>query len=147
MNFLMKVSLTVVFAFGVVSFAYGAQKPKKKAAEPSALDKYIAEAMSHEQTVPVQPSAGSLWSPASRLTDLGGDLRAVQTNDLVTIVVNEQASAVVTGATQTSRKSTTNNSISSLAGPKSATGLFNNLAATSGDTELNGSGTTSRGTT
>jgi len=56
-------------------------------------------------------------------------------------------SAVATGATQTSRKSSVQASISSLAGPKSATGALNNLANTSNDTELNGSGTTSRNTT
>jgi flagellar basal body L-ring protein FlgH len=54
---------------------------------------------------PVQPSAGSLFSSASRLTDLGSDVRAAQVDDLVTIVVNESASAVATGATQTSRAS------------------------------------------
>ena len=59
----------------------------------------------------------------------------------------EQASAVATGATQTSRKSSTTNSVTSLAGPKSATGALANLLTSSGDTELNGSGTTSRGTT
>jgi flagellar L-ring protein precursor FlgH len=118
----------------------------KKPTEPSALDKYIQEAMGHAAPAPDLASAGSLWTPASRITDLGSDLRALQVNDLVTIVVAEQASAVATGATQTSRKSSVQASISSLAGPKSATGALNNLATTSNDTELNGTGTTSRGT-
>jgi flagellar L-ring protein precursor FlgH len=120
---------------------------KKKAPEPSALDKYIAEAMSHEAPTPVQASSGSLWTPASRITDLGSDLRAIQVNDLVTVVVAEQASAVATGATQTSRKSSVDSSITALLGVKSATGALANLASSSSDTELNGSGTTSRGTT
>ncbi len=120
---------------------------KKKAPEPSALDKYIEEAMSHEAPPPVQASSGSLWSPASRITDLGSDLRAVQVNDLVTVLVNEQASAVATGATQTSRKSSVDSSITALLGVKSPTGALANLASASNDTELNGSGTTSRGTT
>jgi flagellar L-ring protein precursor FlgH len=80
------------------------------------------------------------------LTDLSSDLRAVQVNDLVTVVVSEQASAVATGATKTSRVSSVNASISSLMGPKSATGALNNLAKATNDTELNGQGSTSRGT-
>jgi flagellar L-ring protein FlgH len=120
---------------------------KKKAPQPSALDKYIEEAMSHEAPAPVQASSGSLWTPASRITDLGSDLRAIQVNDLVTVVVAEQASAVATGATQTSRKSSVDSSVTALAGVKSATGALANLATSSNDTELNGSGTTSRGTT
>ena len=55
-------------------------------------------------------------------------------------------SAVATGATQTSRVSSVNSSISSLLGKKSAANALANLANTSSDTELNGKGTTSRGT-
>jgi flagellar L-ring protein precursor FlgH len=62
-------------------------------------------------------------------------------------VVAEQASAVATGATQTKRVSSTANSVTALAGVKSATGALANLATSSGDTELNGQGTTSRTTT
>src|SRR5580704_19220398 len=94
---------------------------KKTPPEPSALDKYIAESMSHDAPSPVQASAGSLWTPSSRITDLGSDLRAIQVNDLVTIVVAEQASAVVNGATQTSRKSSAAAAVTGLAGLKSAT--------------------------
>ena len=68
-------------------------------------------------------------------------------DDVLTIVVAEQASAVATGATQTKRVSSTANSVTALAGVKSATGALANLANSSGDTELNGQGTTSRTTT
>src|SRR5580704_10104694 len=126
----------------------GPAAPKlRKPPEPSALDKYIQESMSHEAPAPALASVGSLWTPASRITDLGSDLRAVQVNDLVTIVVAEQASAVATGAVQTSRKSSVNSAVTALAGVKSATGALANLATANNDTELNGSGTTSRGTT
>ena len=118
----------------------------KKPVEPSALDKYIQESLKNATLTPVAPSPGSLWTPESRLTDVGADLRAVQVNDLVTIVVNEQASAVATGATKTSRVSSVNSSITALAGVKSATGALANLATTANDTELNGAGTTSQGT-
>ena len=54
---------------------------------------------------------------------------------------------MATGATQTSRKSSVDSSITALLGVKSATGALANLATANSDTELNGSGTTSRGTT
>ena len=74
-------------------------------------------------------------------------MRASQTDDILTIVVAEQASAVTSGATTTGRKSSTANSITSLLGIKSATGPLANLANVSGDTELAGTGTTTRSTT
>ncbi len=124
---------------------YAANK-KKKPPEPSALDKYLQEALK-QQVVPAQPSAGSLWSPAARLTDVGSDVRAAQVDDLVTIVVNEQASAVANGATQTSRASSAVSSVTALAGPKSPTGGAANLLNLSSTQALNGAGTTSRGAT
>lgn len=125
--------------------ALGAARVKKPV-EPGALDKYIQEALKNEAPVPIQTSSGSLWSPASRLTDLGADLRAFQVNDLVTIIVAEQASAVATGDVKTSRTSSVSSSVSSLAGPKSALGALNNLAKANTDVGLAGAGTTSRGT-
>jgi len=123
-----------------------AAKKTKKAAEPSALDRYLQEALK-QPLVPVLPSAGSLWSPASRMTDVGSDVRAVQVEDLVTIVVSEQASAVATGATKTSRASAASARVSALAGPKSPGGAMQNLLNANSAQSLDGSGSTSRGAT
>jgi flagellar L-ring protein precursor FlgH len=123
----------------------GAEKHKKPAT-PSALDKYLQEALK-QPTAPVQPSAGSLWSPASRLTDVGSDVRAAQPDDLVTIVVAESASAVATGATKTARASNAQSQISALAGAKSPNGAAQNLLNLSSTQALDGSGTTSRNST
>jgi flagellar L-ring protein precursor FlgH len=147
MGFPSKSVFILVFAVAGIGLARAESHKPKKPQEPSALDKYIQEAMSHASPVSIQPSAGSLWTASSRLTDLGSDLRAVQVNDLVTVLVSEQASAVVTGNTKTSRVSSVNASITSLLGPKSATGALSNLANASNDIELNGQGTTSRGST
>jgi flagellar L-ring protein precursor FlgH len=125
---------------------YSADKKPKKSTQPSALDKYLQEALK-QPVAPVQPSAGSLFSSASRLTDLGSDVRAAQVDDLVTIVVNESASAVATGATQTSRASAATSSITALLAPKSPGGALSNLLNTSSTQTLNGAGTTSRGST
>jgi flagellar L-ring protein precursor FlgH len=63
---------------------------------------------------------------------------------MITVVVVENASAVSSGTTKTSRVSSTKNSITALAGITKATGPWANLAGVNGDTELNGQGTTSR---
>jgi len=123
-----------------------ARDKRKKTAEPSPLDLYLQEALKEPQE-PVKPAPGSLWSAASRLTELGSDVRAAQVDDLVTIVVNENASAVATGATKTSRASSAQSSISNLFGVKSATGALANLLNANTATALNGQGTTSRGAT
>jgi len=125
--------------------SHGADK-RKKAAEPSALDRYLQEALK-QPAAPAQPSAGSLWAPSSRLTDLGSDVRAAQVDDLVTIVVAEQASAVATGATKTSRASTAQSKVAALAGPKSPSGAAQNLLNLNSSQALDGSGSTSRGAT
>src|SRR5947209_2606789 len=62
------------------------------------------------------PSPGSLFSSGARLADATRDLRASSIGDLVTIVVSDSASALSKGVTNTTRKSSASNSISSLAG-------------------------------
>src|SRR5258706_7273999 len=61
-------------------------------------------------------SPGSVFSPSGRLADSTRDLRASQLDDIVTILVTESASAVASGVTNTSRKSSAKNGITSLAG-------------------------------
>jgi flagellar L-ring protein precursor FlgH len=131
---------------GAVAASNKSTQTKKKAAEPTALDKYILEALSHGSPSSDQPTSGSLWSPASRLTDLGADLRAVQVNDLVTVLVNEQASALVSGDVNTQRQSSVAANITQLLGVKSPTGALANLAGASNNTQLKGTGETSRNT-
>jgi len=131
----------------LVACALHATPKKKKAGEPSPLDRYAAEAAKQAQGQAAAATPGAIWSPAAQFVDFGRDLKAAYVNDLVTIVVSESASAVSTGATKTSRKSSANASVTALAGVKSATGALANLANMSGNTSLDGSGTTSRQTT
>ena len=124
----------------------GLAAAKKREAQPSALDRYVAEA---EQSAAAQTDAapGSTWRPGSPLADIARDLKASQANDLVTILVVERASAVAKGSTKSSRSSSVKSSIASLAGPKRAAGPLANLADLSGDSQLSGEGSTSRETT
>lgn len=122
---------------------------KKKTPTPPAqtpLDKYVeeAEARSAESSA---TTPGAIWLAGSRLADAARDVRAAQIDDVLTIVVAEQASAVTTGTTKTARTSSTKNSIPALAGITKAAGPLANLAGVSGDTQLSGQGTTSRVTT
>jgi flagellar L-ring protein FlgH len=87
-------------------------------------------------------SPGSLYSASGRLADNARDVRASDVNDIVTIIVNEAASAVVSGTSNSSRKSSANASISAAYGI--TTPKLNNLLGLSNDTELNGAGSTSR---
>jgi flagellar L-ring protein FlgH len=87
-------------------------------------------------------SPGSLYSASGRLADNARDVRASDVNDIVTIIVNEAASAVVSGTSNSSRKSSANASISAAYGI--TTPKLNNLLGLTNDTELNGAGSTSR---
>jgi flagellar L-ring protein precursor FlgH len=103
-----------------------------------------AEARSAEAAV---TAPGSIWTPGSRLADAARDVRASQVDDLLTVVVSEEASAVTTGTTKTQRTSSAKTNVAALAGITKAAGPLANLAGLSGDTQLAGQGTTSRVTT
>jgi flagellar L-ring protein FlgH len=125
--------------------APGARKnPVPKPESP--LDAYVAEADARATDTSAR-TPGSIWSPSSRLADAARDLRASQVDDLLTIRVAEQASAVTTGSTKTQRSSSAKNSVAALAGITKATGPLANLANMTGNTQLDGQGTTSRVTT
>jgi flagellar L-ring protein precursor FlgH len=139
-------STALLFATAVANPAAGAKKkPQTKEAQASPLDIYVRDAAQQAHQQP--PTEGSVWTPVAQFADLGRDLIASRVNDLVTIVVTEQASAVSTGASQTSRQSSLAVSIPQLAGIKSPTGGLANLVNMTGSNGLNGNGTTSRQTT
>jgi flagellar L-ring protein precursor FlgH len=94
-----------------------------------------------------QTTPGAIWVPASRLADAARDVRASQVDDLLTVVVAEQASAVTSGATKTARTSSAKASVTAAAGITKPLGSLANLAGLSGDQQLAGEGATSRNTT
>jgi flagellar L-ring protein precursor FlgH len=139
----------IAIGMAAVVWACGplAAKKKQPASAPQApLDRYIQEAYARSKDS-ASNTPGSIWLAGSRLADAARDIRASQVDDVLTVVVAEQASAVTTGTTKTARTSSTQNSVSALAGLTKATGPWANLAGTSGNTQLNGQGTTSRVTT
>jgi flagellar L-ring protein precursor FlgH len=121
-------------------------KKKGKSKTASALDKYIREASVPQASNGQVSENGSIWFPAARLSNLSSDQRARNVDDVVTIIVQESASAVSTGQSKTSRASSASSAVTSLAGPKAATGALANLLNSNTNTALDGEGTTSRNT-
>ena len=138
------IGLTVLL---VTEALAGKDKHKaEKAPPPSALDTYVEEAH-RTAAMTASESPGSIWLGPASLADLSSDLRARNIDDILTIVVNEQASAVSTGNTKTQRTSAANSGLSSSALPASAAGRIANLLTLNSNQNLNGQGTTSRTTT
>jgi flagellar L-ring protein precursor FlgH len=136
----------------VMMAASNDEKPdgKKKAVKEkpiSPLDKYIKEASVPNASNGQVPQDGSIWFPAARLGNLSSDLRSRNVDDVVTILVQESASAVSTGQSKTSRASSAQAAVTSLAGPKAPLGALANLLNANSSQALDGEGTTSRQTT
>jgi flagellar L-ring protein precursor FlgH len=127
----------------LIPATFAATKKKSTAPPASPLDRYVNESRARSLEAP--PSLpGAIWTPSSRLADAARDLRASQLDDILTIQVVENASAVAKGTTKTQRTSSAKASVTSIAGPTKATGALANLVGMSGDQQLDGQGTTSR---
>jgi flagellar L-ring protein precursor FlgH len=87
-------------------------------------------------------SPGSLYAPGGRFADATKDLRAAEVGDIVTILVNDSASALAKGGTNTSRKTSAKSNINSVAGMTNP--RLTNLLDVAGDQQLQGQGQTSR---
>jgi flagellar L-ring protein precursor FlgH len=99
--------------------------------------------------IPGAPSPGSLFSAGGLLADSGRDLRASRVDDLLTIIVSENVSAVATGTTATSRKTSAADQVTALGGALGgpAVAKYGNLLGLTGDHELAGTGSTTRNMT
>jgi flagellar L-ring protein precursor FlgH len=142
-----RTAILLLLASAAMAGIFPKRVPGRKPPATSQLDEYVRSAMEAGKEAANETTPGAVWSPSSRLTDLGRDLRASQVNDVVTIVVSESINAVATGGSTSQRTSSANASISSLAGKPSPVGALANLAGLSGDQKLNGQGTTTRAST
>jgi flagellar L-ring protein precursor FlgH len=125
---------------------FGAKPPKEadRTAQQSPIDQLLSDTTADNSAAATN---GSIYTAAGPLADLAMDFRATRVGDVVTVVVSEQASANTQGSTSTKRASTAQSSITSLLGPKSASGKLSNLLNTNTQTQLQGTGATSRQTT
>ena len=142
----MKTRLLIVLLLEISASAGIFSKKKKPEAEtPSPLKQYITEANKNNSASQAARAPGAIWSSNAIYTNLGLDLRATRVDDLVTIVVTEKTSAVATGDVKTQRTSGVQSSITAAAGITKATGPLANLAKANTNTQLQGTGETSRG--
>jgi flagellar L-ring protein FlgH len=137
-------TLAVVAGTLAAGLLFAQKRPVEPA--PPSLDEYVRQVKQRTQQTS-GASLGSLFVSNGRLADNVRDVRASQPYDLVTIIVTDNSSAVSTGVTNTSRKSSASAAVTSLFGPKSATGALANLANANGSQQLQGQGTTSRTST
>ncbi len=120
---------------------------RKAAAPPSPLDAYVQEAAERAaRSAALETAPGSVWQPGAALANLAADLKACQVDDLVTIVVREQASAVAKGTTKSSRSSAANYSVGAVFGKTNPAGPLANMLSTNGTQALAGEGATTRET-
>ena len=123
-------------------------KDQPKAPVLTPLEQYVQQSATRAKSVTaLETSPGSLWNPSASLSDLARDNRASQVDDIVTVLVSENTSAVANGGAKSARASAAGSSITALAGVKSPTGALANLLGVTGNTSLTGSGTTERDTT
>ena len=142
----MKLLLVSLLCLLSVSLAAGDKKKKEQPPQESALEKYVNQA--HQRaTLQMADDPGSLWPGPATLADIAADLRARSVDDIVTIIVNEQATAVATGQTKTSRASNANSGITSAAGMLSVPSRLSNILTLNSQQGLSGDGTTSRQST
>jgi flagellar L-ring protein precursor FlgH len=139
-RFLIVLLLAISASAGILG-----KKKKPEADTPSPLKQYITEATKNNSASQAARAPGAIWSSSAVYTNLGMDLKAKSVDDLVTIVVTEKASAVATGDVKTQRQSTASSAITSAAGITKATGPLANLLNTNTNTQLQGTGETSRG--
>jgi flagellar L-ring protein FlgH len=119
--------------------------PGRAAGHRSDLDLYLEQARARAEAPLLSP--GSLFAANGPYSDLARDLRSHQMDDLVMIVVNDQASAVAKGTTASSRKSDASAAITGLYGTPPAALRLGNLLGANANSSLQGQGTTSRETT
>jgi flagellar L-ring protein FlgH len=132
-------SLRIAAIFCLSCRLFAATDPKKD------LERFILEAEGRT-TASAPESAGSLFHASAPLATLGLDIRAARVNDLVTILVQERASALSKGTVKSTRASNAKASVSALAGTLPAAGALTNLAQLGSNSSLDGEGATSRET-
>ncbi len=130
----------------ICSAALAKDKPKKQQPE-SALDQTLEQIAAAQSIERQGTQPGSLWTANALFSDLSADLRARRVGDIVTILVQEKASAVSSGTVKTQRNSSVQSNIAAAGGITRAAGPLANLAKAGTNTALDGQGATTRDTT
>jgi flagellar L-ring protein FlgH len=94
-------------------------------------------------TTKPSPVMGNIWTPQSPYTDLAGDYKAHNANDLIVIQVVEQTTAAADGAVKSQRTFSASSGISGLMGTPGPTSGLLNIFSPSSNRTLNGQAQTS----
>jgi flagellar L-ring protein precursor FlgH len=136
------IALRAALACAVLLAGGGAAKgkPAKPASTPPdiALRQYI-ERVRAEKGAEVL-TAGSIWSPTGRLTNLVADVKAIRAHDPIAVVVSESLAASTDGTVKNQRASAANSQISALLGKLAGGNALNNLLNQSSSSSLNAQG-------
>ncbi len=142
-----RISIVLLLAISAAPAGVFSKKKKTEAETPTPLSQYVTEANQNNSASQAARAPGAIWSSNAIFSNLGMDLKASHVDDLVTIVVLEKASAVATGDVKTQRQSTAQSAVTAAGGLTKAAGPWANLAKANTNTQLQGTGTTSRGST
>jgi len=146
-GYLLTLLMLAVSAVSVDAQSLSLRSPLKRQAKntPKPPEPPLIPLVAPAPAVPA--TAGSIFVPAGHIADASRDFRASEVNDLITIVVNENASAVASGVTNTARKSAASANIAQLAGKLGPATALANLANLGGNQTMQGTGQTSRNVT
>ena len=129
----------------ILLFPFAASGAKKKSQpKQDLLADYLAKVRA---TTAAAPVVGNIWTPLSPYTDMAGDYKARNVNDLIVIQVVESTTAAEDGLVKTARTFSASSGISGLMGtPGPAAGIQNIFSPNSSRT-LNGQAQTSSDST
>ena len=85
-------------------------------------------------------TAGSIWTPTGRLTNLVSDVKAIRAHDPIAVVVSESLAASTDGTVKNQRASTASSQVSALLGKLKSGNALNNLLSQSSSSSLNAQG-------
>lgn len=135
-------ALTLTVLLFLLPCAAHAKINNKSKPIPDPLDAYLAAARKE----PTKPSAtaGSLWDPNGRMSDMATDAKARFVGDLVTINIAESTNSAQQESAQTSRAFSASSSLAALLGTTGS--REQNLFSPSSNQSLNGKGQTALST-
>lgn len=140
----MRSHFTAIILLGVLALLAHSADGKKGAPPGAPLDRYLEEALARRDAPENQGTAGGIFHGGAFLADLNRDLRARQVDDVVTILVVEQASSVTSGSVASERQSKARAGIDTLFGVRAPASVLPNLAGLESSSSLGGQGSTSR---
>ena len=133
--------VTAVALMAAPAFAggWGWGKKKRKGAVGGSLQTYLQRGNAIGATI-IEPTRGSLWTPAASWGNLSTDYKARQVGDLVTILLADQFSASTASTVQTQRAFASQSGITQLLGIVGPRAGIANLFSPSAQTTLNSKG-------